>query len=283
MLNRPEPIWDRVWLADNSFRAWLLARYRAAPDHPTKLRIWRWLYSLAGRPDVQVRYARLASMRLNLEDCVQERIVTHGYYEPEVWETLASHATGNEVVWDIGGHVGGVAIRAALDPRVRAVHCFEPNPHTADRMAANLSLNPGLPITLHQVALGDFSETRNLYFGPPANIGQTSLVVRPTEDGTPVLCVTADEWIAAGKAEPPTLMKLDVEGFEEQVFAGAAGILASGRVRAILFESAAHPDGHIRSREIVERLARFGYRTSHLTRPDRHLEGNENYLATRDQ
>ncbi len=282
-MSRPEPIWKRIRLAENTFIGWFLARYLAAPDHPAKLRIWRWLYALAGRPEVLVRYAGTARMRLNLEDCVQERIVTHGFYEPEVWETLAGYATGDEVVWDIGAHVGGVAIRAALDPRVRAVHCFEPNPHTAARLRANLALNPDLPITLHQVALGDRTETRTLYFGPPGNIGQTSLVVRPTAEGTPVECVTADGWIAAGKADPPTVVKVDVEGFEASVFAGASAALKSGRVKAVVFESAAESDGRIGSKLLVEQLAGHGYQTRHLKRPAGSVEENENYHAARER
>lgn len=281
-MSRPEPIWERIRLANNSFPAWFLLRYRAAKDHPAKLRIWRWLYALAGQPEVLVHYARRARMRLNLVDGVQSSIATEGYYEPEVWDTLADFATGNDVVWDIGAHVGGVAIRAALDPRVRAVHCFEPNPHTAARLAANLALNPTLTITLHQVALGDRTETRTLYFGPPGNIGQTSLVVRPTEDGTSVQCVTADEWIATGKAERPTLLKVDVEGFEASVFAGATAELTSGQIKAIVFESAADSNGGILSQELVDLLASYGYRTRYLPRPHGSVEGNENYLATRD-
>lgn len=281
-MTRPDPTWKRIRLTDNSYPTWLLARYLAAPEHPSKLRVWTWLYAIAGRPEVCVRYASQARMRLDLVDGVQNGIATHGFYEVEVWDALADYATGSDVVWDIGGHVGGVAIRAALDPRVEAVHCFEPNPRTAARLRTNLSLNPELPITHHAVALGDKTETRTLHFGPPHNIGQTSLVVRPTELGTPVECETADGLIASGKAVPPTLIKIDVEGFEPQVLAGASRLLASGKVKAIVFESAADPKGRLLSLDIPRLFEQFGYTFRHLGRKDGHLELNENYLATRN-
>lgn len=280
-MTRPDPSWKRICLTDNSYSTWLLARYWAAPDHPSKRRLWNWIYAIAGRPEVCVRYAGTSRMRLDLEDGVQSGIATDGYYEVEVWDALADYATGADVVWDIGGHVGGVAIRAALNPRVKAVHCFEPNPRTAERLKNNLRLNPDLPITHHDVALGDKSETRTLHFGPPNNIGQTSLVVRPTEQGIPVECETADGLIAAGRVAPPTLIKIDVEGFESQVLLGASHLLASGLVKAIVFESAADPNGQLLSSEIPRLFEQFGYTVRHLVRRDRHLELNENYLATR--
>lgn len=281
-MTRPDPSWKRIRLTDNSYPTWLLARYLAAPEHPSKLRVWKWLYTIAGRPEVCVRYAGTARMRLDLVDGVQNGIAANGFYEVEVWDTLAGYLTGADVVWDIGGHVGGVAIRAALDPRVKAVHCFEPNPHTAARLQTNLSLNPDLPITHHAVALGDKTETRTLHFGPPHNIGQTSFVVRTTELGTPVECETVDGLIATGSAAPPTLIKIDVEGFEPQVLIGASHLLASGQVKAIVFESAADPMGKLLSHEIRRLLEQFGYSFRHLVREDRHIDPNENFLATRN-
>jgi len=114
----PEPVCLRIRRADNTWPAWLLARYRVAPDHPAKLRLWRWLYTLTGRPEVCVRYAGRARLRLDLEDLVQFAIAQDGFYEPEVWDALAAFASGDEVVWDVGGHVGGMAIADRLRGRV---------------------------------------------------------------------------------------------------------------------------------------------------------------------
>ena len=273
-----EPSWMRIRRSDNSLVAWLLARYRASPDHRTKLRLWNWLYAIARRPEVFVHYAGGARLRLDLNDLVQATIAEHGFYEPEVWEALAEFATGNDVLWDIGGHVGGVAIRAALNPSVRRVHCFEPNPRTAARLLENLKLNPQLPVTHHPVALGDKDETRQLHFGESKNIGLASVVLKPTGDSVPVECATADGLIAAGKAEPPTLMKIDVEGFELQVLVGAKRLLSSGAVKAIVFEAEADAAGRMEADAVSALLTSFGYEIRHLQRPDG-LSTRENYLA----
>jgi FkbM family methyltransferase len=255
-----------------------LRRYYLGPDHPAKLRLWRWLYKASGRPGVVVHYAGSARLRLDYLDYVQSHILRFGYYEPEIWDTLAAFAVGDEVLWDIGGHVGSVAIRAALDPRVRQVHCFEPHPRTGAALRANLELNPALRVTHHAVALGDRTETRTLSAGQAANVGTASLVGNGT-GGAPVQCVTADDLVAAGKAEPPTLMKLDVEGFETQVLAGAACILACGRLKAIVMEAETAPGGSMIDRGLVARLADQGYRVWRIPRPECTTEPRENYLA----
>ena len=259
----------------------LLVRYYLAPNHPCKLRIWRWLYRMTGRPQVIVKYADTATLKLDYIDYVQSHILITGFYEPEVWDALARIATDDEVVWDIGGHIGSVAVRAAADTRVREVHTFEPNPTTAASLLNNLALNPTLRIKHHPVALGDRDETRSLFPGSFGNIGTASLVTDTGVGGTLVRCTTADSVIAAGTIPPPTLIKLDVEGFELEVLTGAAGLLASGLVKAIAFEAETDPTGNILDRRISELLFNACYMIVAIPRPDGSRVSRENFLATK--
>jgi FkbM family methyltransferase len=276
-----EPIEQRIRRDDNRWLAWALARYRVSPDHKGKLRLWNWLHYLARRPDVVVRYAGAARLRLDLKDLVQVDIAKHGYYEIEVWDALAAFVTGDDVLWDVGGHVGSVAIRAALNPGVRCVYTFEPNPRTAARLLANLELNPKIQVHHQPIALSDRQEIRSLHFGDAGNIGLASVVLRPTAESVPVECTTADAWIAAGKASPPTLMKIDVEGFERDVLAGAEKLLASGVLKAIVFEAEVDEAGRLLSDAITDLLRAHGYSIRHVPRPEGFRTSRENYLAAR--
>ena len=258
----------------------LLMRYYLGPEHPAKLRFWRWIYKALGRPGVVVHYADQALLQLDYLDYVQSHILKFGFYEPEVWEVLSYYASCDEVVWDIGGHIGSVAVRAALDPRVSSVHTFEPNPRTAAALRANLVLNPSLPITHHAMALGNRTETRTLSPGEEGNVGTASLVCGGAV-GIAVACVTADDWLAAGHAPHPTLIKLDVEGFEEQVLEGALGVLATGTIKAIALEAEARCDGGVKDIGLYEILAAHGYTVRRIRRPDGTQETRENYLAAR--
>src|SRR5262245_29400794 len=103
---------DSIDRRRTSFLASLLARAYIAPDQSAKLRIWRWLYRLFGRPAVVVNYARGALLKLDYLDYVQSHILHSGAYEPEVWEVVSAFAERSEVLWDIGAHVGSFSIRA---------------------------------------------------------------------------------------------------------------------------------------------------------------------------
>lgn len=258
-----------------------LAKYYLGPDHVSKLRLWRWLYGIFGRPSVIVSYMGGARLRLDYSDYVQSHILRFGVYEPEVWDVLGAYAVGNDIVWDVGAHVGSVSIRAALDPRVRSVHGFEPNPDTIPALRTNFALNPNLSLKQHAVALGDRQETRRLWPGTEGNIGTASLMIS-AGGGAEIFCIRGDELVASGAAEPPTLMKIDVEGFELKALAGCREMLASGRVRAIVFESEADKAGRLCDRVLATMLASQGYQLWRIARPGGSIEPRENYLAARN-
>jgi hypothetical protein len=89
----------------------------------------------------------------------------------------------------------------------------------------------------------------------------------------PVL--TLDQILAAvpHSSDSRVILKIDVEGFEPQVLAGAQELLASGRVALIIWERGhAFADGVERDLMLamVDRLSRIGYRhwrPAHKHRP----------------
>jgi len=198
-----------------------LIQWYYGPDHPAKVRLWEQIWSLLGKPRLTIPYQEEARISVDIHDWVQKKIVEEGVYEPEVWEALAAHANENEVVWDIGGHVGGVAIRAALHPGVGAVHTFEPHPETYDALTTNIRLNPDLPIAAYNIALGNRRGYQKLEEGPSINSGQSSLGNTFGNRTFDVRCSTIDHLVSHEKVSAPTLMKIDVEGWEAKVLTGA--------------------------------------------------------------
>jgi len=261
--------------------AYLLARYYLGLDHPGKLRIWRYLYRLFGHPAVIVNYAGEALLRLDYRDFVQAHILRNGYYEPEVWDVLSEFTTGADVLWDVGAHVGSVSIRAALDSRVQIVHCFEPHPQTGAALKRNLALNSQLAVQHHAVALGDQVGREQLAAGAFGNVGTASLCRSWGVGRYDVMCTTVDQLVFEGVAAP-TLMKVDVEGWELPVLQGTTSMLAEHRLKAIVFEAACDEAGRLCEREISDLLGRFGYQVHRVVRPEGGIEPRENFLAALD-
>jgi len=94
-----------------------------------------------------------------------------------------------------------------------------------------------------------------------------------------VECRTADELIAEGEVPNPTLMKVDVEGWEYQVFNGARQLLQSSRLKAIAFEAGCDPAGKLADDRLARLLSGYGYAIKRIHRPEGEIRGVENYLA----
>lgn len=270
-----------VWHLGQRSSAKLLQWY-LGPDHPSKLRLWRYVLTALGNPRLSVPYGSGATITLDYRDWLQGTILRTGSYEPEVWTALSSHAGHGAVFWDVGAHIGTFSILACRDSRFRAVHSFEPNPETNRILRKHLALNPGVSRTVHQLALGAANEEQVLTAGPAINSGMASLVPSSEENRrqSVVRCVTADKLVFEEGVESPTTMKIDVEGWELEVLRGAERMLAERPPRAIVFEAACENNApEMDDRAIAHFLEARGYAVTHIRRPDGHLEPRENYLA----
>lgn len=148
-------------------------------------------------------------------------LATGGFYEAELLEDLRQRLRPGGLFVDIGANIGNHALFAAgpCDARVLA---FEPSPALASHCAATLATN-GLSarLDLRCQGLGAAPGTARLRPGPDHNAGRTRL---ETGAGA-VEVVRLDDVLA----EPPDVIKIDVEGMEPAVLAGACGLLARHR------------------------------------------------------
>jgi FkbM family methyltransferase len=119
---------------------------------------------------------------------------------------------------DIGAFVGTHTLFFALICGAERVHSFEPRPSVHARLAANVQLNDVADrVTLHRVALTDRPGEISLTFG-----GETSIVPG----------MRLDDLVS----EPVAVIKIDVEGMEPVVLAGARRLLR--RSRPVVFAEA---------------------------------------------
>lgn len=247
-----------------------------------KLRVWRWLRKALRNRRLTVKYGGSGWISVDERDYLQGMILTQGEYEPEVWRALAGFAVCDEVVWDVGANVGSMAIKALLDRRVSEVHCFEPDFEHANVLESNLAMNRGR-WSVHRVALGAVRETRTLKRAAFPHRGGSTLLSQPTYDRflgeSLVECWPADEIICHTGTPAPTLMKIDVEGWESQVFAGMKRLFEEAPPKAVVFEADSNAQGAIREKDLVMVLEGVGYEISWLKRPEGAVYHRENYLA----
>jgi FkbM family methyltransferase len=136
---------------------------------------------------------------------------------------------------DVGANVGLVTLLVA--DRVQHALLFEPNPIAAKRARENLALNR-LKFEVHELALSDTTGT--VEFEDEGGVSTCNRTVAGFPTSLPtrkVGCVRLDEFLAQHPPPYPiSVVKIDVEGHENQVLAGMKECLRHSRPRLVMFE-----------------------------------------------
>ncbi|WP_353227690.1 FkbM family methyltransferase [Novosphingobium sp.] len=163
-------------------------------------------------------------------------LMLDGYWEMWVTEVLSALVKPGMVVADIGANVGYYALLMAelVGPAGR-VFAFEPNPRLHGLMTNSLAVNGMGHAVIHRIALSDCA-------------GEVMLVVPPGEPKNGFIAPVADPVPANAAvvgsvrldANPDwagiELAKIDVEGSEEKIWAGMAGLLATKTLKTVVLE-----------------------------------------------
>jgi FkbM family methyltransferase len=171
--------------------------------------------------------------------------------------------SGRSRLLDIGALHGVFALSfAASRPRSRGV-AVEPSPEARQILRQNLALNPGFAIEVSETALGrepgEIRMRRNWQHFEALGAGESA----PDERIVPVQ--TADELCASRDFEPD-VVKLDVEGFEGEILAGAERLLELRPVLLLeLHPPVLHRFGTSATRILVD-LRRRDYRVEPIGR-----------------
>ncbi|CAO5184942.1 Methyltransferase, FkbM family [Frankia sp. AiPs1] len=191
-----------------------------------------------------------------------------------------------DVVFDVGANLGVYSVHAQrnVGPSGR-VFAFEAVPATADRLAQTLALNGATDVQVVRAAVAETAGTATMHvFDDPA-CGWNSLgdhpmygydrgAVRPSST-VEVPAITLDGFADERHLDRVALCKIDVEGFERHVFAGASGLLAEHRIGVLCFEiseDALVGEGGTPA-EVFAALDVHGYRTFRHDEPTDTLVG----------
>jgi FkbM family methyltransferase len=180
-----------------------------------------------------------------LSDQIGYSIFAGGVFDPCVTETLYRLIEPGDTVVDVGANIGYLTSLAArrAGPGGEVI-ALEPHPGVFAMLSANVSRWDGAGVAKvepRQLALSDKPGEGELAVGPlfEMNMGLASL--RAEDDGhvaageqlVTVEMQTLDQLIGDRRIG---VLKVDVEGHEPAVLAGAVRLLAEQRVRDIVFE-----------------------------------------------
>lgn len=158
------------------------------------------------------------------------------YLAPRLCEfeemTFVSHfLRPDETFVDVGANIGAFTILAVGAAHARAI-AFEPSPDTFNLLEQNIRLN-GFQNLVRTICAAAGRNSGEVQFSMGLGTENHIVVSNPTE-GLQKVKMTALDGELAGQSA--SLLKVDVEGFETEVFAGATGTLRQSRLQAVIVE-----------------------------------------------
>ena len=197
-----------------------LSRLASAVPSDAKLALSRCkpFYNLVmrtGQPCVVVTTAA-GTFQLRVDALTSQEFVL-GTYEKYMQEAFARVLHAGSVVYDVGAHVGFHSLFCGLlVGKTGMVVAFEPNPETYESLTTQVIANSTLAITTSPFAISDRSGRSKLNTvrgGPESQVSDL--------DGVLIETRTIDQLVQERCFPPPNVIKIDVEGHEGRVIAGA--------------------------------------------------------------
>lgn len=194
------------------------------------------------RGPVLVRLPWRLDLLVRPDDDMGRAILHLGVYDLPVTETLWRLTESGDLGVDAGANIGYTAsVLAVRAGPAGLVVAFEPHPALRAELAANIARWAGratAPVDVRGCALsaapGDLALVEGDAFA--ANRGMAS--VRPWDHAPPEALRVQAETLdgVLGPGVRVGVLKVDVEGHERAVLAGAARLLAERRVRDVVYE-----------------------------------------------
>lgn len=203
----------------------------------------------------------------DLDDLIKNHLREGKLWEPHIRELLRRHVRPDTAVIDAGAHIGTHALLMSelVGPSGR-VYAFEPQRKIYRELHQNLRLNRTNNVVPLRFALGDRNQVIRMAPARTGNEGGTGI----GSGGDPVELRTIDSFAFCNVS----LLKVDVESYEDPVLAGAAELLRTQAPSVIVEIMGGHHPATAPPRVVqriagtLRRLYDYGYWVQRVTDHD---------------
>lgn len=147
---------------------------------------------------------------------VDQYIYNHGIYEKDIIDSIREFLNPQKIMLDIGGNIGQHSL--LLAPYCKMIYAFEPIPAIFNEFKSSISANHYKNIHLQNVAIGDKSEIKPIYFN--TKNADASTLLKNTNGNKPINIQVEHLNNVLPKDLKFDVVKIDVEGFEAVVILG---------------------------------------------------------------
>jgi FkbM family methyltransferase len=195
-----------------------------------------------------------------------DRIAGYIYYfhvwEPQISVVLTQLLQPGDTVLDVGAHIGHHTLLAAkLVGASGRVYAFEASPQTFAALKTNIALNRLAQVDARNFAVCGDSGFINLFVAPYEDSGRNSLNERKGWHSIAVPCTRLDTLLDEICPSTIRFIKIDVEGAEREVLAGAGELLTRlpDDVAILIEVQTGSSDDRVDSQGILNFLMKCGF------------------------
>ncbi|WP_263379669.1 FkbM family methyltransferase [Granulicella paludicola] len=171
-------------------------------------------------------------------------LLRDGHYELETEEILREHLREGDAFLDVGANEGYFSsVAASIVGPTGYVAAVEPQSRLAEVIQINLALNgcvvgvDGAEAKVFHGALGGAKgESTKLFLSPSLNTGYSSVLKRPRFSRRSETVTFVDPAELLHGRQEFALVKVDVEGFEDQVMQSLLPMIRMGQIRTLLLD-----------------------------------------------
>jgi FkbM family methyltransferase len=196
-------------------------------------------------------------------DTIGRHIAKYGTHEPLLTRWLADYlaAARPGIFVDVGANVGWHALHAAQQRTVDRVIAFEPDSFNASLLARNIQANKAEKIDAISSAVGAGVGELRLFNYKSSNFGRHSAAVDHGFGSRSVPMTDLDSALARLGMASRTVaaLKIDVEGYEPAVIAGAGDTLKCTDVVILEYSPDLSRAGGLSTDEMFARLRAAGF------------------------
>lgn len=174
----------------------------------------------------------------NLTETLAVHLFINGYYEPQEIKFINKEIKLNKhkVFLDIGANIGLFSLDIASNNPDVFTYAIEASPRVFYYLTKNINQNKLTNIEPVQTVLNDTELAEINFYSNEIAFGTGSLSPVFTKDAEVVSSTTIDLFLTSKNIEHIDIIKIDVEGYELQVFKGGSKLLNREKSPTILFE-----------------------------------------------
>lgn len=189
---------------------------------------------------------------LSTPDAISDHLRHRGAWEPHLIaiSRMFVHGITAPLILDIGANLGtyAVPLAKAIDGAGGTIYAYEPQRIVYYQLCGNLFLNRLDNVFAYCMAVGDRDgsiDVPALDFGKTSNVGGFSLLdeIREKTDrvvlqyGKPPAATPLSRLDSMRFPKAPSLIKIDVEGYDRKVLAGGVQLLENSHYPPLLLEA----------------------------------------------